>query len=156
MAVSFGTSPRPIILGIVGDSAAGKTTLSRGIAQILGPQHVSVLCTDDYHCYNRQQRKEVDIPPLNPECNYLDNMAQQLRLLRGGEAILKPHYEHKRGDFGPPQYLVPRPFLVVEGLLGFCRQEMRNAYSVRVYLNPPEELWRRVKIRRDSTERGYS
>jgi uridine kinase len=29
-------SHRPIILGIVGDSAAGKTTLSRGIAQILG------------------------------------------------------------------------------------------------------------------------
>ncbi|TAF60532.1 MAG: phosphoribulokinase, partial [Oscillatoriales cyanobacterium] len=30
-------SDRPIILGIVGDSAAGKTTLTRGIAQVLGP-----------------------------------------------------------------------------------------------------------------------
>jgi tRNA A37 threonylcarbamoyladenosine biosynthesis protein TsaE len=27
---------RPIVLGIVGDSAAGKTTLTRGIAQVLG------------------------------------------------------------------------------------------------------------------------
>src|SRR5579864_5975992 len=33
---------------------------------------------------------------------------------------------------------------------------MRNAYSVRVYLNPPEELRRRWKVRRDSTQRGYS
>jgi phosphoribulokinase len=156
MAVSFGTNPRPIILGIVGDSAAGKTTLSRGIAQILGPEHVSLLCTDDYHRYNRQQRKELGITPLNPASNYLDVMAQHLQLLRAGEAILKPHYDHKRGDFGPPQYIVPKPFLIVEGLLGMYWQEMRNAYSVRVFLNPPEELRRRWKIRRDTTQRGYT
>ncbi len=156
MVVPFGAPPRPIILGIVGDSAAGKTTLSRGIAQILDPEHVSILCTDDYHRYNRQQRKELGITPLNPDCNYLDMMAQHLRLLRAGEPILKPHYEHKLGDFGPPQYIVPRPFLIVEGLLGFYWQEMRNAYSVRVFLNPPEELRRRWKVRRDSTQRGYT
>jgi phosphoribulokinase len=156
MAVPFDATIRPIILGIVGDSAAGKTTVSRGIAQILGPAHVSVLCTDDYHRFNRQQRKDLGITPLNPECNYLDMMAQHLRLLRAGEPILKPHYEHKLGDFGPPQYIVPHPFLIVEGLLGFYWQEMRNAYSVRVFLNPPEELRRRWKVRRDSTHRGYS
>lgn len=156
MAVPFETIARPIILGIVGDSAAGKTTLSRGLAQLLGPEQASVLCTDDYHRFNRQQRKELGITPLNPECNYLDIMAQHLRLLRAGEPILKPHYDHKLGDFGPPQYIVPRPFLIVEGLLGLYWQEMRNAYSVRVYLNPPEELRRRWKVRRDSTKRGYS
>ncbi|HEY6409598.1 MAG TPA: phosphoribulokinase [Ktedonobacteraceae bacterium] len=156
MAVPFGATVRPIIVGMVGDSAAGKSTLSRGIAQILGHEHVSVLCTDDYHRYNRQQRKELEITPLNPACNYLDMMAQHLRLLRAGEPILKPHYEHKLGDFGPPQYIVPKPFLIVEGLLGMYWQEMRNAYSVCVYLNPPEELRWRWKIRRDSTQRGYS
>lgn len=143
-------------MGLVGDSAAGKTTLSRGIAQLLGSEQVSVLCTDDYHRYNRQQRKELGITPLNPACNYLDMMAQHLRLLRAGEPILKPHYDHKLGDFGPPQYIVPRPFLIVEGLLGMYWQEMRNAYSVCVFLNPPEDLRRRWKLRRDSTQRGYS
>ena len=38
---------RPIILGIVGDSAAGKTTLTKGIAQIVGEDNVTVICTDD-------------------------------------------------------------------------------------------------------------
>jgi len=147
---------RPIILGMVGDSAAGKTTLSRGILRILGVERVAVLCTDDYHRYNRQERKEKQITPLDPACNYLDIMAQHLQLLRAGEAILKPHYDHSRGDFGPPEYITPRPFLIVEGLLGFYRQEMRNAYSVRVYLDPPEPLRCRWKIRRDSTKRGYT
>jgi phosphoribulokinase len=147
---------RPIILGMVGDSAAGKTTLSRGIASLLGPQRVAVLCTDDYHRYNRQQRKELGITPLNPDCNYVDIMAQHLGLLRAGQAILKPRYDHSRGDFGPPEYIVPRPFLIVEGLLGFYSQEMRNAYSVRVCIEPPEELRRRWKISRDTTRRGYT
>jgi phosphoribulokinase len=135
---------------------AGRTTLSRGIAQILGVENVAVLCTDDYHRYNRKQRKELGIAPLNPECNYLDIMAQHLRLLRAGEAILKPHYDHKSGDFGSPQYIVPHHYLIVEGLLGMYWQEMRNAYSVRVFLNPPEELRRRWKTRRDTANRGYT
>src|SRR5436309_4458507 len=156
MAVLFETSARPIILAIVGDSAAGKTTLSRGIARILGQDDVSVLCTDDYHRYNRQQRKEMGITPLNPGCNYLDVMAQHLQLLRAGKPILKPHYDHRLGDFGPPQYIVPQPFLIVEGLLGLYWQEMRNAYSVRVYLDPPEELRWRWKVQRDSSKRGYT
>ena len=32
----------PIILGIVGDSASGKTTLSAGVAQILGEDRCTV------------------------------------------------------------------------------------------------------------------
>ena len=44
---------RPIILGIVGDSAAGKTTLSRGLVQLLGEDTVTHVCTDDYHRYDR-------------------------------------------------------------------------------------------------------
>jgi phosphoribulokinase len=156
MAVPFGGATRPIILGIVGDSAAGKTTLSRGIAQILGVENVAILCTDDYHRYNRKQRKELGITPLHPECNYLDIMAQHLQLLRAGEPILKPRYDHKTGDFGPPEYIAPHPYIIVEGLLGMYWQEMRNAYSVRVYLNPSEELRRRWKVRRDMAHRGYT
>ena len=46
----------PIILGIVGDSASGKTTLSAGVAQILGEEYCSIFCTDDYHRYARQAK----------------------------------------------------------------------------------------------------
>ncbi|MGI9075802.1 MAG: phosphoribulokinase, partial [Gemmatimonadaceae bacterium] len=40
---------RPIILGIVGDSAAGKTTLTAGLVEVLGADRVTHVCTDDYH-----------------------------------------------------------------------------------------------------------
>jgi phosphoribulokinase len=147
---------RPIILGVVGDSAAGKTTLTRGLVRILGEDQVTAVATDDYHRYDRKQRAERKITPLHPDCNYLDIMAQHLRLLRQGDAILKPVYVHHDGTFGPPVYVDPKPFTIVEGLLGYHDEDMRDCYDVRVYLAPPEELRRKWKVRRDTSRRGYT
>jgi phosphoribulokinase len=148
--------PRPIILGVVGDSAAGKTTMTRGLVRILGEQQVTAVSTDDYHRYDRKQRAERQITPLRPECNYLDIMSQHLGHLRRGEPILKPVYVHADGTFGPPVYVDPKPFTIVEGLLGYHTAEIRRCYDVRVYLAPPEELRRGWKVQRDTSRRGYT
>jgi phosphoribulokinase len=148
--------PRPIILGVVGDSAAGKTTMTRGLVRILGEEQVTAVSTDDYHRYERKQRAEHGITPLHPDCNYVDIIAQHLRHLRAGEPILKPVYVHSDGTFGPPVYVVPKPFTIVEGLLGYHSEALLNAYDVRVYLAPPEDLRRRWKVKRDTSRRGYT
>jgi phosphoribulokinase len=147
---------RPVILGVVGDSAAGKTTITRGLVRILGEEHVAHICTDDYHRYDRKQRTETGLTPLHPDCNYLDIIAQDLAHLRRGDAILKPVYRHQDGTFGPPVYTRPQRFTVIEGLLGYHLPEMREIYDVRVFLNPPEELRRRWKVARDCSRRGYT
>jgi phosphoribulokinase len=147
---------RPIILGIVGDSAAGKTTLTKGIAQVLGEEDVTVICTDDYHRYDRQQRAEMGISALHPDCNYLDIIQQHLGLLRTGQAILKPIYNHKTGTFDPPVYIKPSKYVIVEGLLGYSTRGMRDSYDVKVYLAPPEPLRATWKIKRDTAKRGYT
>lgn len=147
---------RPIILGIVGDSAAGKTTLTRGIAQILGEDEVTILCTDDYHRYDRQQRAQKAISALHPDCNYLDIMQQHLSLLRTGQSILKPIYNHNTGTFEPPQYIQPRRFVIVEGLLGYSTRSARECFDVKVFLAPPESLRSEWKIKRDTRKRGYT
>ena len=148
--------PRPIILGVVGDSAAGKTTITRGLVRILGEEKVTHVALDDYHRYDRQQRKEHNITPLHPDCNYMDIMGQDIGHLRRGNAILKPVYRHTDGTFGPPMYVEPHAFAIVEGLLGYHTPAIREAYDVRVYLAPPEELRRKWKVDRDCSRRGYT
>jgi phosphoribulokinase len=144
------------MLAIVGDSAAGKTTFTEGVVGLLGEGRVAVMCTDDYHRYDRVQRRELNITPLDPDGNYMDIMAQHLRLLAAGEPILKPVYDHSHGSFAPPEYVVARQFMVVEGLLGLTTKPMRDGYAVRVYLDPPEEMRHRWKIQRDCAKRGYT
>jgi phosphoribulokinase len=147
---------RPVILGVVGDSGAGKTTLTRGLVGILGEDQVTAVATDDYHRYDRAQRAQLGITPLHPDCNYVDIISQHLKLLRDGEPVLKPVYQHADGTFGPPVYVSPKPFTVVEGLLGYHSESMRGCYDVRVYLAPPEDLRRRWKVQRDCSRRGYT
>ncbi|MBW3607859.1 MAG: phosphoribulokinase [Actinobacteria bacterium] len=148
--------PRPIILGVVGDSATGKTTLSRGLVRMLGENNVTHVAADDYHRYDRRQRAEHNITPLHPDCNYIDIMERHFAELRAGNAILKPVYQHKDGTFGPPVYTQPKQFTLIEGLLGYHTEELRNSYDVRVFLAPPEKLRRAWKVQRDCSRRGYT
>lgn len=147
---------RPIILGIVGDSAAGKTTLTRGIAQVLGEENVTIICTDDYHKYDRAQRAQIGITAIHPDCNHLDIMQQHLSLLRSGQPILKPNYSHTSGTFEAPTYIKPNRYVIVEGLLGYSTRAARDSYDVKVYLAPPEDLRAKWKVKRDTQKRGYT
>jgi len=147
---------RPIVLGIVGDSAAGKTTITRGLTRLLGVDRVTHVCADDYHKYDRLERKQLGITPLHPECNYLDILELHLERAHYGQAMLKPVYDHTTGSLVRPEYVIPREFVIVEGLLGFHAPTMRQFYDVKVFLDPPEDMRRTWKIKRDSAKRGYT
>ncbi len=144
------------VLAVVGDSASGKTTLTRGLARVLGEAQVAHVPSDDYHRYDRGQRKVMGITPLDPEANYLDIMAQDLEALTMQRAILKPTYRHTDGTLGPPEYLTPAPYTVVDGLLCLQTDELRRRFDCAVYMDPPEEIRRSWKLLRDTTRRGYT
>lgn len=146
---------RPIVLGVVGDSGAGKTTLLRGLLRVLDIE-ATLLNADDYHRYDRRQRAQFGVTPLNPECNYLDILTQHLLLLRAGESVLKPVYDHRDGTLRAPVYVRPARFMFVEGLLSYHTETLRSAHDVRVFLDPPEDLRRAWKLKRDCTRRNYT
>jgi phosphoribulokinase len=148
--------PRAIVVGVVGDSGAGKTTVTRGLTRVIGDAHVTHVSADDYHRYDRKRRRELGVTPLHPDSNHLDILTQHVSHLRRGEAVLKPVYSHQTGEFEPPVYVKPSKFLVVEGLLNFHTETLRSLHDVRVALAPPEELRRAWKVKRDCTRRGYT
>ena len=147
---------RSIVLGLVGDSGTGKTTLTRGLVRVLGEDARQPLSGDDYHRYDRARRVELGVTPLNPGANHLDILAQHLTHLRRWEPVLKPVYDHGRGGFAPATYLRPARFLIAEGLLNFHTETLRSAHEIRVFLAPQEDLHRAWKVKRDCTRRGYT
>jgi phosphoribulokinase len=150
------TGHRPVLLGLAGDSASGKSTLSRGIEYILGVERVGRVCTDDYHRFDRADRAERGVTPLSPEANRMDVMAEHLRTLAAGGAVRKPTYDHHTGSFGPDEDVEPGEIIIVEGLLALADRATRDAIDVGVFLEPDETLRRRWKLARDVFERGYS
>lgn len=147
---------RPRMMAIGGDSASGKTTISKGIVEAIGPERCAIVGTDDYHRYDREERKQVPFTPLHPECNYVDIMEQHLQLLASGQPILKPIYDHSNGKLVRPELIEPREFVIVEGLLPLYSAPARACFDVKVYLDPPEEIRYKWKIDRDVSDRGYT
>src|SRR6516165_8391627 len=147
---------RPVMLAIAGDSAAGKTTITSGLVRALGEDQCTAVCVDDYHRYDRAERRRLPFTALHPDCNYVDIMEQQLQLLATGHPGLKPVYDHHTGQLARPEYVEPRRFVIVEGLLPLHTKLAAACFDVTVYLNPPEEIRRNWKIRRDTAQRGYT
>lgn len=151
-----GTPARPVMLAIAGDSAAGKTTITRGLVEALGADRCTAVCVDDYHRYDRAERSGLPFTVLHPACNYVQVMEQHLQLLAMGQPVLKPVYDHHTGQFTRPVLVEPREFVIVEGLLPLHTKLARACFDATVYLDPPEAIRREWKIRRDTAERGYT
>ena len=147
---------RPVMLAIAGDSAAGKTTITSGLVRALGEDQCTAVCVDDYHRYDRAERRRLPFTALHPDCNYVDIMEQQLQLLATGHPILKPVYDHHTGQLTRPEYVEPRRFVIVEGLLPLHTKLAAACFDVTVYLNPPEKIRREWKVKRDTGQRGYT
>ncbi|PYO63433.1 MAG: phosphoribulokinase [Gemmatimonadetes bacterium] len=146
---------RPIMLCLVGDSGAGKSTLSNGCVALLGPERVTDICLDDYHSLDRVGRAQHKITALHPDCNHLDLVAQHVALLRRGETIFKPIYDHSDGTFGPPELVAPKQIVLIHGLHGLYTPELERLWDVSVFLDPDPELRIAWKIKRDMSKRGY-
>jgi phosphoribulokinase len=151
-----GGGPRPILLAIAGDSGTGKTTITSGLAKALGKERITSVGADDYHRYDREERKSLPFTPLHPKCNYIDIMEQHLQHLSLGHPILKPVYNHDTGELERPEYVEPREFVIVEGLLPLHTKLSRACFDITVYLDPPEDIRVTWKLGRDTKKRGYT
>ena len=151
-----GRGLRPIMLAIAGDSGTGKTTITEGLVDALGRERITSVGADDYHRYDREERKGLPFTPLHPECNYIDIMEQHLQHLAMGEPILKPIYNHDTGGLDRPEHVEPRDFVIVEGLLPLHSKASRSCFDISVFLEPPEEIRIAWKLKRDTSKRGYT
>lgn len=149
------SSPYIFTLGVAGDSGSGKTTFTDAIRQIFGKELVSTITLDDYHLYDREERKRREVTPLLPEANDLEGLERDLRILRKGGTIQKPVYNHRTGTFGPPVPFRASKILILEGLHTLFTPLLRSLMDFKLFVDPDQEVKHEWKIKRDIEVRGY-
>ena len=145
-----------LVIGIAGGTGSGKTTLMKNlIARFAGD--VTVLSHDNYY-------KRHDELPYEERCklNYdepaaleTDLMARHLEALRRGESILCPVYDfavHNRSD--ETVRIVPQRVIIVEGILIFENEELRNLMDIRIFVDTDADIRLCRRIKRDVNKRG--
>lgn len=144
------------MLGLVGDSASGKTTLVRGVVRILGRDGVTPICLDDYHRYSREELSARELTAADPLANNLELMSSHLRALRAGGTISKPVYDHRSGTLRGPEVVVATGLVVAYGMLTLTPPILAELFDLTLYLDPDETLRHNWRLDRDVRERGYS
>jgi len=153
---TIAASPYIFTVGVAGDSGSGKTTFTEGIRNIFGNDLVSTITLDDYHSLDREGRREEGLTPLNPRANRINQLEQDLVLLKRGVPVEKPVYNHTTGTFDPPVIFRPRKILILEGLHTMYTPRLRKYLDFTLFVDPAKEVKTDWKIRRDVSVRGYT
>jgi len=153
---TIAASPYIFTLGVAGDSGSGKTTFTEGIRSIFGTDLVSTITLDDYHSLDRDGRRKQGLTALNPMANRIDQLEQDLALLKRGVPVEKPVYNHSTGMFGAPVIFHPKKIIIFEGLHTLFTPTLRKYLDFTLFVDPTKEVKSDWKIRRDVKMRGYA
>ncbi|HKP56532.1 MAG TPA: glycosyltransferase 87 family protein [Polyangiales bacterium] len=143
------------MIGVGGDSGAGKHTVANDLAAVLGPQ-LGLIDGDDDHKWERGHAMWRRYTHLDPRGNLLHVQLEALASLRRGAEVRKRRYDHDAGRFTSPLLIKPSDFVAIVGLHPFYLSSQRELLELKVFVDPDEELRRQWKVERDMQKRGYA
>ncbi len=147
---------RPVMLGLSGDSGAGKNHLCATIQALMDPNNCIVIEGDNYHKWERGDKNWEVLTHLNPSANNLIKMQEHAKQISMGQPILHHHYDHGTGKFVLQPPTNPTKTIVFQGLHSLYLKSLREILDLRIFLDPDEKVRTFWKIQRDVFERGHT
>lgn len=147
---------KPILVGLGGDSGAGKNHISQLIQNILNPKNCDMIEGDNYHRWERGHRNWQNLTHLNPQANDLSKLHEHAKNISHGLSIEQHHYDHQTGRFTEPHLFNPAKTIIVQGLHSLYLKGLRESLDLKIFLNPSENVRLYWKIKRDVKERGHT
>ncbi len=150
---------KPIIIGVAGGTASGKTTVSKKIVELIGPEHLAYIEHDAYYRdlshLPLEERREFNFD--HPNALEDELMIAHLETLLKGRAVQIPVYDFatyvRTGQLQPVE---PKPVILVAGILIFVNKALRELMDIKLYVDAPADLRFIRRLRRDVSERGRS
>lgn len=148
---------KPIVIGVAGGSGSGKSTIVSYIMESLQDENVIVLRHDDYYKDQSHMTMEDRIKTNYDHPFSLDNdlMVEDIKKLLNGEQIQKPEYDFTIHTRKPEKInITPAKVIVVEGILIFEDEGLRDLMDIKVYVETDPDLRFIRRLERDVHERG--
>lgn len=148
---------KPILIGIAGGTASGKSTISQILNDYFkDSKSIQIIKEDDYY------KDQTDMPMEDRiKTNYdhpmafdFDLMESQLKDLLDGKSIRKPTYDytiHNRSNV--TEEIQPAEVLILEGLFALYNPEIRDMESIKIFVEADADIRFIRRFKRDVTER---
>tara|TARA_B100000945_G_scaffold216806_1_gene174914 strand:+ start:1024 stop:1641 length:618 start_codon:yes stop_codon:yes gene_type:complete len=148
---------RPFLVGIAGGSGSGKTTLANEISSNYDQKKVAIIEQDSYYInipvINLKQKKKFNFD--HPSAIDITLFEKDLKSLLEGKTINVPLYDFKtHSRLKEYRQLKPHHIIVVEGILVLHYPQIRELFSLKIFVDTPEDLRFNRRQKRDINERG--
>ena len=150
---------KPLIIGVAGGTASGKTTISSAIMEAINHPQMVLIPHDAYYRdvghLTLAERAKINFD--HPDALETDLMVRHLRELIAGRSVEMPVYDfstHTRLAKG----IVKKPakVIIIEGILIFCEQALRDLMDVKIFVDTDSDLRFIRRLKRDIQERHRS
>ncbi|MBC9824591.1 uridine kinase family protein [Carnobacterium inhibens] len=152
-------SDKPVIIGISGHGAAGKTTFSTKLAHLIGLNEVAYINTDPYMITSqlrqytmiqyRYQNKDYHskMTACHPDAHHIVSLERDIRMVKSGLDFYTIDTFYSKSEL-----ISPKKVTIIEGMsVTFVDPELIDL-KIYFYTDDETELMRRVG--RDVLERG--
>lgn len=147
----------PYFIGICGGSGSGKTTFCRQMVKLLGEERVLHISQDSYYRdlthLPMEEREKINFD--HPDIIEFPLLVSHLDELFFGKTILLPQYDFsKHIRITNPEIIMPKPIVLVEGILLFSDDDTRKRLNHKIFIDVPEDIRFERRLKRDTKERG--
>lgn len=148
---------KPIIIGIAGGTASGKTSLAMELVKEYSSKSIIIIREDDYYnlqvgkTYEERCKTNYD----HPSAFDYDLLYKQLNDLVDGKSIEKPTYDytiHNRSD--KTEVVNPADVIIIEGLFPLYNPILRNILDIKIFVDCPADIRFIRRLKRDIEERA--
>jgi uridine kinase len=150
---------RPLLLGIAGGSASGKTLVTSTLIANLGSREVVMIEQDSYYRdfadLSVEERARLNFD--HPDAFDRELLIEHMQMLLRGQPIDKPQYDFTRhGRLPETEHVEGQSVVVLEGILVLEDPALRRLMDIKVFIDTDADVRLIRRIRRDITERGRS
>lgn len=149
---------KPVIIGIAGGSASGKTSIAKILhATFEKTNSVIIIKEDDYYKDQSHMPMEERVKTNYDHPFAFDHelLLEQLTSLINGQNIQKPTYDytiHTRSDV--IEVVEPTDVIILEGLFVLENKDVRDKLDIKIFVDTPSDERFIRRLLRDITERG--
>jgi len=107
----------------------------------------------DFPNLSLEERRKLNYD--HPNAFDFDLLYKHLQMLIQGESIKVPEYSFELyGRTGNYEIVVPRPVIIVEGILLFYDERIRNLFDIKIYVDTDADVRILRRLKRDVEKRG--
>jgi uridine kinase len=147
----------PLVVGIAGGTASGKSTVARKLHEALAGGPVAFLDQDSYYRdlpdFPPEQRGDINFD--HPDAFDTQLLVNHLKALKAGQSVEKPVYDFVTSTRAQRTVRVnPGELILIEGILVLHMEAVRAELDVKIFVETEDDVRIIRRLTRDIKERG--